>query len=377
MKIPAAKVVFDPRDIARVQELVAESLETGSLTLGPVTGRFEEEFAARHGAAHAVATSSGTSALEIMLRTVGVEGGEVVLPTNTFYATAAAVLHAGARPVFADISRDTFALSAATARAALSPETRAVIHVHIGGVVSSEIRDIHALCEERGMPLLEDAAHAVGCSFEGQFAGTFGIAGAFSFYPTKVVTSGEGGMILTDSAELRDEYKIFRDQGKAAFLGGEHVRLGSSWRMSELSAAVGLVHLGRMDEAIASRRRAAHRYDAGLAPFPGLRPLIPPAPSVCNYYKYAVILPGDVDRDVLKKEMREEHGVSLSGEVYSLPLHLQPVLAPYARSGLPVAEDVCSRHVCLPLYTGMTDAEVDHVLGSLKATMRGLTDRVG
>ena len=298
-EVPAARIVFSAEDRRAVLALVDESLRTGSLTLGPHTRRFEEAFAARHDAAHAVAVSSGTSALEIILRAIGVDGREVVVPTNTFFASAAAVVHAGGTPRLAEVSASTLALSAETVEAALTPDTAAVMLVHIGGLISPEVDAIRTLCDERGVLLVEDAAHAHGSSHDGRPAGSFGHAAAFSFYPTKVLTSGEGGMIVTGDAALRDEAVIYRDQGKAGFLGGDHVRMGSAWRMSELHAAVGLVHLGRLDEAIATRQAVAERYDKALADLGRCEPVEVPDGSVTNYYKYVALLEPGIDRAAL------------------------------------------------------------------------------
>ena len=239
--------MFPPADRAEIAAAVAEVLASGALTLGPYTGRFEAAFAAAHDAAHAVATSSGTSALNIALQVAGVAGRDVVVPANTFYATAAAVLQAGGRPVFADVELGTLALSRATVAAALTPGTAAVVHVHIGGMISPDIIGVRELCDERGIALIEDAAHAHGSTLDGRFAGSFGASGAFSFYPTKVVTSGEGGMLVSASEHVAEEAKIYRDQGKGAFTANHHVRLGSAWRMSELHAVTGLVHLRRIE----------------------------------------------------------------------------------------------------------------------------------
>ena len=184
--VPAARIVFPADDRAEIAAAVTEILATGSLTLGPYTRRLEEAFAAAHGARYAAATSSGTAALDIALRVAGVRGRDVIVPANTFYATAAAVLQAGGNPVFADIDPGTFALSPATVEAALTPDTAAVVLVHIGGLISPLADDLARLCEARGITLVEDAAHAHGSTFQGRFAGSFGACAAFSFYPTKV-----------------------------------------------------------------------------------------------------------------------------------------------------------------------------------------------
>jgi perosamine synthetase len=375
--------VFPPSDQAEIAVAVTEMLASGALTLGPHTRRFEAAFAAGHtglrpqspDGPHAVAVASGTAALTIALAALGVRGREVVVPANTFYATAAAVLQAGARPVFADVDAGTFALSAATTAAALTPRTAAVVTVHIGGLIPPQIDELRALCDDRGIALVEDAAHAHGATFDGRFAGSFGTAAAFSFYPTKVVTSGEGGMVLTFSEKLAQEARIYRDQGKGAFSANHHARLGSAWRMSELHAATGLVHLRRMEEFIARRRAVAARYDKALADLDGLQPLAEPPGCRSNIYKYIALLPPGLDRARFKSELAQRFQVYLSGEVYDLPLHRQPVLAEYASTPLPVAEELAARHVCLPVHSDMTDSEVDEVLTAVAAVHSAFAGR--
>jgi dTDP-4-amino-4,6-dideoxygalactose transaminase len=359
--------VFAPADRAEISAAVAGILASGSLTLGPYTRRFEAAFAAAHDAPHAVATSSGTSALSIALRAAGVAGRDVVVPANTFYATAAAVLQAGGRPVFADVEPGTLALSRPTAEAALTPSTAAVVHVHIGGMISPDITAVRTLCDERGIALIEDAAHAHGSTLDGRFAGSFGVSGTFSFYPTKVVTSGEGGMLVTSSEHVAQEAKIYRDQGKGAVTANHHVRQGSAWRMSELHAVTGLVHLRRLEEFITRRREVAAAYDKALAGLGGLTPLAEAPGCRGNVYKYIVLLPAGADRATVKQELSGRFGVRLSGEVYDLPLHRQPVLAQYAGPPLPVAEEIARRHICLPVHSDMSDAEVEEVVTAIAA----------
>jgi dTDP-4-amino-4,6-dideoxygalactose transaminase len=371
LSVPPARVVFPPDARRRALAMIEQALETGALTLGPFTAELEEAFAARHGVAHAVAVSSGTAALEIIFRSLGVEGREVLVPANTFFATAAAVVHAGGRPRLADVDRATLALSAATVEAALTQDTVGVVMVHIGGLVSPEVRLIRDLCRARGLFLVEDAAHAHGCALEGRAAGSFGVAGAFSFYPTKVTTAGEGGIILTGDEGLRDEARLYRDQGKANFLGGEHVRLGSAWRMSELHAAVALAHLSHLDDFLACRNQVAARYDEALAAVTDVEPVRLPIGCESNYYKYPALLAPGLDRAQLKARMRAR-GVGLSGEVYASPLHHQPVFAALGRADLAVAEDVCRRHICLPVYSDMVEKEAARVLSCLLEVLEEL-----
>jgi perosamine synthetase len=365
--VPAARVVFPAADRAEIAAAVSEILASGMLTLGTYTQAFEAAFAAAHDAAHAVAVSSGTAALDIVLRAARARGRDVVVPANTFYATAASVLQAGGRPVFADVDPATFALSPGTLAAALTPDTVAAVVVHIGGLITPHIDELRSLCEQRGVALVEDAAHAHGSAFGRRFAGSFGVAGAFSFYPTKVVTSGEGGMVLTSSPGLADEARIYRDQGKGAFTANHHVRLGSAFRMSEQHAVTGLVHLRRMAGFIARRREVAASYDKALADSAGLQALAEPPGCRSNIYKYIVLLAPGIDRARFKQEVARRYQVQLAGEVYDLPLHQQPVLAGYASGPLPVAEDLAARHICLPVHSDMTDSEVDRVLTAVTA----------
>jgi len=372
MKVPAARITFPEEDKDWILQKMREVLDSGWLTLGKFTKQLEEEFAKRHRVKHAVAVNSGTSALEIILRILNVEGKEVIVPTNTFFATAAAVVHAGARPRFADISPQTFTLSLETIKRALTRKTVGVIIVHIGGLISPEILEIKAFCDNKGLFLIEDAAHAHGSSFNGQMAGTFGIASSFSFYPTKVMTSGEGGMIVTNEDKIKEEALIYRDQGKASFYGNFHVRMGYNWRMSELHAIVGLAQLRRLDEFIAVRRRIARLYDEGLKEIEGVQPvLLPPGVESC-YYKYMALLERGIDRSLLKKVLKEQYGVTLSGEVYEIPLHRQPVFERYSSGQFPIAEDICARHICLPIYSDMTEDEAQYVINSLAKAIREL-----
>ncbi len=374
-QVPAARIVFSEADRKAVLAMIDESLRTGALTLGPHTAAFEDAFRQRHASPYAVAVSSGTSALEIIFRAVDVTDAEVIVPANTFFATAAAVIHAGGRVRLADVAPETMALAVDTVKAALTTNTKAVVLVHIGGTISPETPAIRQFCDERGVILIEDAAHAHGSSLDGVAAGHFSVAAAFSFYPTKVITTGEGGMIATGDQRIHDEAIIYRDQGKAGFLGGDHVRMGYAWRMSELHAAVGIVHLARLDEYMAVRREAAAVYDAALEEIEGVEALPIPANCVSNYYKYVALLEPGLSRSEVKKELKQTYGVSLTGEVYALPLHRQPIFEHEAAGeSFPVADDACARHICLPVHSDMTLEEAAYVADSLRSAIKAVRD---
>ncbi len=375
--VPPIRIDFTAEDRRWITERIAEVLGTGQLTLGKYGAEFEDEFARLVGARHAVAVSSGTSSLEIVLRALNVAGRDVLVPANTFVATATAVLAAGGRPVLLDSDPTTMSTSVAELERKVTPDTAGVMIVHIAGIVTAEMPAIAQWCAARGLWLVEDAAHAHASRLGSRYAGTFGIAGSFSFYPTKVMTSGEGGMIVTDDARLAEEARIYRDQGKASFHQNLHVRIGSNWRMSEPHAIIGLRHLTHLERMVQDRRRWAARYDAALASGRyGVRPIAPPADCFANYYKYPVLLPDGTDRAALKQWLRETHGVLCAGEVYEKPLHQHPALAHLAGPDLAGAEDLCARHLCLPMFASMTEEENERVLNALAdARERGLLGR--
>lgn len=369
MKISAPPICFSDDDRREILAAIDEVLCSGHLTLGRYGQVFETEFAKLVGVKHAVAVNSGTSSLEIIFRALDVTDKEVVVPTNTFFATSAAVLHAGGQLRFADVDPQTLCLDARRLEAALTADTVGVVVVHIGGMVAPDIQNIVTLCRDHGLWLVEDAAHAHGASYVGQAAGTFGLAGSFSFYPTKVMTSGEGGMIVTNDDRIYEEALIYRDQGKAGFYANIHTRLGYNWRMSELHAILGLSQLRRLPEFIEARRKVAKVYDQMLASVEALKPLVELSNSYSNYYKYVVFLRRSVDRVELKKLLRERYGVSLTGEVYELPCHKQPIFESLARSPLPDAEVACASHICLPISPRMSAEEAEYVATSLRESI--------
>jgi perosamine synthetase len=366
INVPAAKIQFLPEDRLWISERIQEILESGQLTLGKYGAEFEQAFAGFCGIRHAIAVNSGTSALEIILRSLDIAGKKVIVPTNTFFATAAAVVHAGGIPVLVDMDPESFSVNPHIISRSIPPGTVGMIVVHIGGIVSSHMPSLVELAKEKGLWLVEDAAHAHGSSLGAVSAGAFGIGGTFSFYPTKVMTSAEGGMIVTNDDRLAEESRIYRDQGKKSFTENAHVRMGYNWRLSEPHAVIGLKHLERLPEMIRDRQAIAAVYDEGVTSLKNLYSLSVPHGGVCNYYKYIVVLKEQRDRRELKTILRERHGVALAGEVYETPLHQQPVFAGYADGPLPVAEDLCARHLCLPVFSGMREADAHLVIRALR-----------
>ncbi|WP_018565916.1 DegT/DnrJ/EryC1/StrS family aminotransferase [Streptomyces sp. PsTaAH-124] len=364
---------FSAGDVEEILGAIRTSLETGMLAQGEQVAAFERETAAATGARHAVATGTGTGALVCGLRALAARGeGEVLVPANSFYSSAAAPLLAGLRTRLVDVEPDTLAPSVRTLREAVTPGTVGVLTVHLGGLISPELPEVAAWCAERGLWLYEDCAHAHGSRLDGRHAGRFGVAGAFSYFATKVITAAEGGMVVTDDDELAAAVRLHRNLGKPEEWRSHHTVLGENARMSELHAAVGRAQLRRLDEFLAVRDRLARRYTAGLAHLPGLTPVLP-RQTAASWYKYVVLLDPGTDRAALRAALAEA-GVRLGGEIYEKPLDAQPVFASLLPPGRhPVADDLCARHICLPLHTRMTEEDVDLVLSVLPDALKAAT----
>jgi len=370
LRIPPLKIVFDADDRAKIMRRIDTALATGQVAQGANTAEFEQLFAEYCGTKNAIAVCNGSAAIEAALRARGVEGREVLVPTNTFFATAAAVMFAGGTVKLADIDPATFSVSLETLKRAVTSRTAGVIVVHIGGIMTSELPQIRSWCEEQGLWLLEDCAHSHGSALGNVRAGRFGYAGTYSFFATKVMTSGEGGMVVTDDDSVADKIRLLRDHGKPQPWVSYHTELGANWRMCEFAACVGIVHLGRLDEFISHRERLAAYYDAALSSHRALVPVSPSGRS--SWYKYIVLLPTGADREKVRAATKER-GVSFSGGVYDVPLHRQPIFNGEVAPDFPGAESACLRHVCLPLYTGMTAEDVDFVVATLvEALDRGM-----
>lgn len=361
--IPPAKPYFPQSDIDEFKSNVEKILHSGMLTLGEFTKQFEQAFATGANVKHAIAVNSGTSALEISLRTQKLQhGDEIIVPTNTFGATAAAVVLSGGRPVITDINADSLTLDAEIVEKAITKQTRGVMAVHIGGLICPDIAGIKRVCDEYDLFLIEDAAHAHGSKMDGKSAGSFGAAGCFSFYPTKVITSGEGGIITTNSDNIDSTARILRDQGKESFNSNRIVMVGYNWRIPEFCAALGFLQLKRLPEFIENRNRIARIYDKFLDE-EKIERLITPQNALNNYYKYTFFLPDRVDRNQFKASCRQR-GVGFGGEVYWPPLHMQPAYQEYASSNtsFETANNRCQRMVNPPMFSQMTNDQAERVL---------------
>jgi len=371
-KIPPFKYYF-PKDTTNwITTKIQELIESGDyLTLGKYSEELERQMANYVGSKHAIAVSNGTAALEIILRAIGVQDCDVIVPTNTFAATAFAVIHAGGTPVFADIASD-LNMNPSEVPKRLTPKTKAVIPVHIGGLISSRIHELLELAREQNFVVVEDCAHALGSCLGGKKAGSFGLAGGFSFFSTKIITTGEGGMITTDSSEIAEKARLLRDQGKVR--GNEVGVIGYNWRFTEFQSIVGIAQLALVEEIIEKRNIVAKIYDEFVEEIPEVESLKIPSTVRHNFYKYILLLGKGRDPEMLRKHLKDKYGIGLGGYVYEAPLHRQHVFRRYVDDidSFPVADDLCARHISLPVYPQMTSEEARYVVRCLKCAIQDL-----
>ncbi len=364
--IPLARPVLGERE----EQLVLEVLRSGQLSLGPRLAAFEQAFAARIGAAHASAVSSGTAGLHLALRAAGVsDGDEVVTSPFSFVASANAIVFERARPVFADIDPVTLNLDPAAAAAAVTDRTTALLPVHIFGYPA----DLPAF-EALDLPIVEDACEALGAVHaDGVAVGARGHGAVFAFYANKQITTGEGGIVTTGSADVKERIDSERNQGRAPDMGWlDHDRLGFNYRLSDIACALGIAQLERLDDLLAGRARVAASYREVLA---GLDDLTLPCPdtggNVRGWFVFVVQLPHGVDRDATVRAL-DERGVQ--SKPYLPAIHLMSYYREafgHREGEFPVCEDVAARSIALPFFPQMTEGEVAEVAEALTAVLRG------
>jgi perosamine synthetase len=367
MRIPLSQP-----DISKAEvDAAVRVLGSGWLSLGPMLPEFERSVADYCGAPHAVAVNSGTSGLHLCVRGLGIgEGDEVITSSFSFVASANAVLYERARPVLVDIDPATMNIDPEQAEAAVTPRTRAIILVHTFGR-PAQIEDLTDIAHRHGLYLIEDACEALGAEYRGRKAGTFGNAGVFAFYPNKQVTTGEGGVIVTNDARLADQARRMRNQGRDPSAGWyEHTELGYNYRIPELSCAIGIEQIKRISGILDRRRAVADRYKERLCNNPDLVLPAPAAPGVTiSWFVYVVRLSDAFsaeDRDWIAGEMNRR---GIGCQRYFAPIHLQPLyrrLFGYKEGDLPATEKVASRTLALPFFNRITDEQIAEVCATLE-----------
>ncbi|MFQ6129051.1 MAG: DegT/DnrJ/EryC1/StrS family aminotransferase [Thermoplasmata archaeon] len=347
----------------------ADVLRSGILARGPRAKEFESQFAEYIGRKHAVATSSGTSALHISNLVIGIsKNSEVIIPPLTFFATASTVLYCGGRPVFADIDPETYTLDPASVERRVTGETRAIIPVDLYGQ-TADYDSIQKMAEENNLGIIEDACQAHGASYNGKMAGSFGDISCFSFYATKNMTTGEGGMILTDDNEIAERGRLLREHGEETHYN--HVLLGYNYRMTEISAALGLVQLKKLDEIVRRRQENARMLTEELENVKGIDTPIIGKRRVHSFYQYMIRVNEDfpMSRETLIERLKRK-GID-SRPSYPIPLYLQPVLKSLRISGqCPVAESLVPQLLELPVHPYLKKDDIQLIGKSIRECLR-------
>ena len=362
---------------------VVDTLRSGWLTTGPKVARFQREFAGAVNARHAIALNSGTAALHLALEAVGVTtGDEVIIPAYTFTATGEVVTYLGARPVLADCRPDTLNLDRRTVEPKLSKRTKAILPVHIAGQVC-DMEPLLELARANGLAVIEDAAHALPASYKGRMVGAIGDVTAFSFYATKTITTGEGGMVTTDRDDYAARMKLMSLHGLSGDAWNRYsarghwyyevTDFGFKYNMTDVAAALGLSQLQRMAAFHRRREQIARRYSDAFGDLDACS--VPHDAGLGTHAWHLYILQLNVNalrigRDDVIERLRES-GVGTS--VHFIPLNLHPVYQRtfgYAPGEFPNAEAAFARAISLPIYPAMTDGDVNHVIDALRSTLR-------
>ena len=348
----------------------------GILAMGPRVAQFEKEFAAYCGQRYGIAFPSCTSSMEAALLSFGVgPGDEVLVPVETFIATGMVVSLVGARPVFTEISPSNFSMDFDDAWSRVTERTRGAIVVHFGGFISPQLPAFVQKMRDSGRFVIEDAAHAPGAELNGQKAGSLADAGCFSFYPTKVMTTGEGGMLVTDREDIAATVRSLQLRGRDLDSKEErYVSPGRNNRFTEIAAAMGLSQLRSLPEFLSTRRRVASVYDEMLLSSELFVPLLAEDGSVPSYWRYVAMPTVAIDRPALRDRLAADQ-ITIDW-AYDPPLHLQPVFQKTmdTRPGmLPRSENLLARHICLPVHARMRDQDAEFVAQRLLTHVSALT----
>jgi perosamine synthetase len=367
--LPLARPWLDERE----EELVLEVLRSGRLSLGPWIEQFEERIAERVGAPYAAAVSSGTAGLHMLCRIGGLgPGDEAITSPLSFVASANCFVLEGASPVFADVDPVTLNMDPAAVEAAITSRTRAIVAVDMFGY-PCELDEVRAIAARHDLVLIEDSCEALGAEYKGLPLGAHGETAVFAFYPNKQMTTGEGGVVVTHSAEVRQQLVSLRNQGRSYEEGAgwfHHVRLGFNYRWTDLQAAIGIAQLEKLDRILELRAGAARRYDELLADVDGVEvPAANDADHRRSWFVYVVKLAPEIDRERVMAALRRE---GIATAEYVPCVHLQPYMRErygFAEGMCPIAEEVASRTLALPFFTQIAAEDQERVAEALRTAL--------
>jgi len=370
MKIPLFKIFWDDEDIQAVAEVIKSGMYW---TTGPKNEEFEKMIAEYVGTRYAVVFNSGTSALHAAVLAHDIkEGNEAIVPSFTFVATTNALLFTGAKPVFADIETETFGLDPEDVKEKITDKVKAIIPVHYGGSPCL-IRELKEIAEDHNCILIEDAAESLGAKIKDEKVGTFGDSAVLSFCQNKVITTGEGGAVVTDSKEICEKLKLIRSHGRlensdyfSTWKEMDYVTLGYNYRMSDITAALGMAQLKKLDKIIKMRRKNAEQMNERLSAVKSVLPPKPPNDYYHIYQMYTVrVKEGKRTRDNLAKHLAEN---GITTKVYFYPVHLTHFYKNVLkyRCKLPVTEEISEQVLTLPMYPSLTTKEIDYIVEETK-----------
>jgi perosamine synthetase len=351
----------------REKDLVMEVLDSGILGLGPKMKQFEQMMAAYAGTKHAIACNSGTSGLHMLILAMGIgEGDEVITTPFSFVASANCILFERAVPIFVDIDEKTYNLDVSQIEAKITERTKAILPVHVFGQPAN-MDEIRRLAKKYNLWVIEDSCEAIGAEWNGERVGGLGDAGVFAFYPNKQMTTGEGGIIVTNNDEIANLCYSIRNQGRGEDgLWLSHVRLGYNFRMDEMSAALGVAQLERIDEILERREQVAQMYFEKLKDVPEI--ILPQieANVKMSWFVFVIRFAKSVNRDLVMKRLSSR---GIGCRPYFTPIHLQPFYVErfgYKRGDFPVTERVADKTLAIPFFNGLTEEQVDEVVAAIK-----------
>lgn len=348
-------------------EAVAEVVRSNRLALGPNIKKFEEQFSDYTGRKHAIAVSSGTAGLHLSLMALDIKkGDEVMVPSYTFVASVNCILYMGATPVFVDVDENTYCVCPKDVKRKISDKTKALICVDVFGHPAA-LDELEILCKEEGIHLIDDSCEGLGAEVAGKRVGAWGDVATFAFYPNKQITTGEGGMVVTDNDEIARKIRTYMNQGRDSMSQWlEHVELGWNFRMSEIQAALGVVQMERVEEILSKREKVAKWYLEELANSPEIKTQYIAKNAKMSWFVFVVTLPEGMDRDEVIKQLDAK---GIPARAYFTPIHTQPYLAKYKIKGtehLPVTLKIGKLTMALPFYGNMPKEDVKEVAQTLK-----------